>query len=49
LYTDEIHNLKSSPNIIRVTKLSSMRWVGCVARKKEVRNSYKIMVEKREM
>jgi hypothetical protein len=31
LYNDELHNLYSSPNIIRVIKSRRMRWVGHVA------------------
>jgi hypothetical protein len=31
LHNDELHNLYSSPNIVRMTK-SRMRWAGHVAR-----------------
>jgi hypothetical protein len=31
LHNDEIHNLYSSPNIVRVTKLRRMSWAGPVA------------------
>jgi hypothetical protein len=32
LHNDELHNLYSSPNIIRVIKSRRMRWVGHMAR-----------------
>jgi hypothetical protein len=32
LYIDELHDLYSSPNIIRVIKSRRMRWAGHVAR-----------------
>jgi uncharacterized membrane protein len=32
LYNEELHNLYSSPNIIRVAKSRRMRWAGHVAR-----------------
>jgi hypothetical protein len=32
LHNDELHNLYSSPNIVRVIKSRRMRWVGHVAR-----------------
>jgi hypothetical protein len=32
LHNEELHNLYSSPNIIRMIKLRSMRWAGHVAR-----------------
>jgi hypothetical protein len=31
LYNDELHNLHSSPNIIRMIKSRRMRWAGHVA------------------
>jgi hypothetical protein len=31
LHNDELHNLYSSPNIVRVIKLRRMRWAGHVA------------------
>jgi hypothetical protein len=48
LHNEELHNLYSSPNIIRVTKLRSMRWAGNVVRTGAVRNTYKILVGKPE-
>jgi hypothetical protein len=32
LYSEQLHDSYSSPNIIRVTKSRSVRWVGYVAR-----------------
>jgi hypothetical protein len=39
----EVHNLYSSPNIIRVIKSRRRRWAGHVARRGEMRNPYKIL------
>jgi hypothetical protein len=38
LHNEELHNLYSSPSIIRVIKLRRMRWAGHVARMGEKRN-----------
>jgi hypothetical protein len=38
LYNEELHNLYSSPNIIRQMKSRRMRWAGHVARIGEDRN-----------
>jgi hypothetical protein len=46
LHNEELHNLYSSPNIIRVLKSSGMRWAGHVTRMREMRNSYRILVGK---
>jgi hypothetical protein len=40
--------LYSSPNIIRVIKSRRMRWAGHVARIREKRNAYRILVGKPE-
>jgi hypothetical protein len=48
LHNEELHNLYSSPNIIRMTKLRRMRWAGHVARKGEKMNAYRIMMGKPE-
>jgi hypothetical protein len=37
LHNDELHNLYSSPNTVRVIKSRMMRWVGYVARMGEGR------------
>jgi hypothetical protein len=44
LRNGEIHNLNSSPNIVRVTKSRRMRWARHVARMEEGRGVYRIMV-----
>jgi hypothetical protein len=41
LYNEELHNLYSSPSIIRIIKSRRMRWVGHVARMGENRNVYR--------
>jgi hypothetical protein len=44
LHNEELHNLHTSPNIIRMTKSNMMRW----AHMGEIRNAYKILVSKPE-
>jgi hypothetical protein len=44
LHNEELHNLYSSPSIIRMTKSRKMRWAGHVARMGEKRNAYRILV-----
>jgi hypothetical protein len=46
LHNETLHNLYSSPNIIRIIK--SRRWAGHVARMGEKRNAYRISVGKPE-
>jgi hypothetical protein len=41
LHNEELHDLYSSPNIIRIIKSRRMRWVGHVARMGEKRNVYR--------
>jgi hypothetical protein len=48
LYNEELHNLYSSPSIIRIIKLKRMRWVGHVAQMGENRNEYRLLVGKPE-
>jgi hypothetical protein len=48
LHNEELHNLYSSPNIIRMIKSRRMRWAGHVARMGERRNAYRILVGKPE-
>jgi hypothetical protein len=43
LHNEELHNLYSSPNIIRMIKSRRMRWEGHIARMGEKRNSYRIL------
>jgi hypothetical protein len=48
LHSEELHNLFSAPDIVRVTKSRRMRWAGHVVCMGEMRNTYKILVEKSE-
>jgi len=48
LHNEELHNLYTSPDIIRVIKSRGMRWAGHVVRIGEVRNAYKVLVGKLE-
>jgi hypothetical protein len=43
-----LHSLYSSPSIIRMIKSRRMRWAGHVARMREKRNAYRILVRKPE-
>jgi len=48
LYTEELNDLYSSPNIFRVIKSRRMRWAGHVARMLEKRGIYRVLVRKPE-
>jgi hypothetical protein len=48
LHSEELHNLYSSPDIIRHNKSRLMRWAGYVARMGEERKLYKVLVGKPE-
>jgi hypothetical protein len=48
LHSEELHNLYSSPDIIRQVKSRRMRWAGHVARMGEERKVYKVLVGKPE-
>jgi hypothetical protein len=48
LHNDELHNLCSSPNIVRVIKSRRMRWAGHVARMGKVRGVYNVLVGRPE-
>jgi hypothetical protein len=48
LHNEELHNLYSSQNIIRIIKPRRMRWAGHVARVGEKMNAYGIFVGKLE-
>jgi hypothetical protein len=48
LHNEELRNLYSSPNIIRIIKWRRMRWAGHVARMGEKRNMYRLLEGKRE-
>jgi hypothetical protein len=45
LHNEELHNLYSSPTIIRMIKSRRMRWAGHVARMVDKRNAYRLLVE----
>ena len=48
LYNEELNDLYSSPNIVRVIKSRRMRWAGHVARMVEERGAYRVLVGKPE-
>jgi hypothetical protein len=48
LHSGELHNLYSSPDIVRQIKSRRMRWAGHVARMGEGRNVYRVLVGKAE-
>jgi hypothetical protein len=49
VHNEELHNLYSSPSIIRMIKSRGMRWAGHVARIGGKRNAYRILVGKSEI
>ena len=46
LHNEELNDLYSSPNIVRVTKSRRMRWAGHVARMDEENGMYRVLVGK---
>jgi hypothetical protein len=48
LRNKELHDLYSSPSIIRIMKSRRMRWAGHIARLGEKRNAYMLLVGKPE-
>ena len=48
LHNEELNDLYSSPNIVRVIKSRRMRWAGHVARMVEERGAYRVLVGRRE-
>jgi hypothetical protein len=46
LHTEELHNLYTSPNIIKVIKLRRMRWKRHVAHMGQMRKAYNNLVGK---
>jgi hypothetical protein len=48
LHSDELHNLYSSPNIVRMIKSRRTRWAGHAARMGEGRGVYRIFVGRPE-
>ena len=48
MHNEELNDLYSSPNIVRVIKLRRMRWAGHVACMGEERGTYRVLVGKPE-
>jgi len=48
LHNEELNDLYSSPNIIRIIKLRRMIWTGHVARKRKRSGTYGVLVGKLE-
>jgi hypothetical protein len=48
VHNDELHDLYSSPNIVRMIKSRRIRWVAHVARMGEGGGAYRILVGKPE-
>ena len=48
LYVEELNDMYSSPNIVRVIKSRNMRWAGHVARMGERRGVHRVPVGKPE-
>jgi hypothetical protein len=48
MHSEELHDLYSSPDIIRQIKSKRIRWAGHVARMGEERNAYRVLVGKTE-
>jgi hypothetical protein len=48
LHNEEVHDLYSSPSIIRIIKSRKMRWARHVARMEEKGNAYRLLVGKPE-
>jgi hypothetical protein len=48
LHNEELHNLYSSPSIIRVIKSRRMSWAGHVAQMGQKRNVYTLLIGKPE-
>jgi hypothetical protein len=48
LHNDELHDLYSSPNIVRMIKSRRMRWAAHVARMEEGRGFHRVLVGRPE-
>jgi hypothetical protein len=48
LHNEELRDLYSSPSIISIIKSRRMRWAGYVARMREKRDAYRLLVGKPE-
>ena len=49
MHNEELNDLYSSPNIVRVIKSRRMRWAGHVARMCEERGVYRVLLGKPEV
>jgi hypothetical protein len=49
LHNKELHDLYSSPSIIRIIKSRRMRWAGHLARMRQERNACRLSVGKRPL
>jgi hypothetical protein len=48
VHSEELNDLYSSPNIVRVIKLRRVKWAGHIARMGEKRDAYRILVGRPE-
>jgi hypothetical protein len=48
VHVEELHNLYSSPSIIRMIKSRRVRWTGDVGRMGAKRSAYRILVKRPE-
>ena len=48
MHNEELNDLYSSPNIVRVIKSKRMKWAGHVARMVEERGAYRVLLGKPE-
>ena len=48
LHSEELYDLYSSPNIVRVLKSRKMRWIGLVACMEERRSVYRLLAGETE-
>jgi hypothetical protein len=48
LHIEELHNLHTSPNVVRVIKSRKMKSIGHVACMRDTKNAYKVLVGKPE-
>jgi hypothetical protein len=48
LHNEELHDLYSSPSIIRIIESRRMKWAGHVTRMGEKRNAYRLLAGKPE-
>lgn len=48
LHSEDLHDLQSSPNIIRIIKSRTLRWAGKRTRKEEMRGAYRGLGGKHE-